>query len=111
MNEILFDYKESMEMGCNDLTRLLGESRISSTLTSLKSMTELRNMDGLALLTSGGAVAFSQSSNEMKVGFLAGAGVIAVATVLIRGYNERKREIRENPFSYVFYVNRWNGFK
>lgn len=109
VNEIMFEYQERIERGCSDLKRLLGEGRIQSTLASMKSLTELRNTDGLALLASGGALAFSQASNGLKFGFIAGAGAIAIATVYTRAKIERENAIRENPFSYVYYVNNWGS--
>jgi hypothetical protein len=96
---VLTQFGESIEIGLGDLTAQLNDARIATTAGSLS--------------------ALIQPSSKTLASFLIGAtlsvpiavggaisGLINIGRNLVGARNERRRELRDSPFSYLYHAER-----
>ena len=106
VQEITTDFKDDLILGINDLKHALKDSRITSTIKSVRSLINLQSP--ATLLTAGSLIA-------NKFGYLPEKAIIPIAIVsgsieLIFNYIEdsidKAAKIRDSPFSYVYHAQK-----
>lgn len=105
VNEIIVDYKETLEKGISDISALMKDSRISTIAGSLKTIFNIKSptLWGTFSVTAGCAPKISELPIELTVAGLATMGLIEIGCHLIGKRNEKKAMLRDSPFSYLYH--------
>jgi murein tripeptide amidase MpaA len=109
IKENTINFKETLSNGVDDLYAVLKDEKIAYGLKSMRSFMSLKSPTTAATIGS----ALNLENNWVDIPFsaniaiLVASGVIEVSTNIIDARNRERARIRENPFSYIYYANRW----
>jgi Family of unknown function (DUF6236) len=109
LKEIAITFQESIVTGVQDLSAVLGDSKIESTLKTFKSLINLKSPTAIASV---GAIA-NEKLNFVNVPFswealgLVTIGAIELSCNYIELRNKNRAKLRESPFSYIYQAQRY----
>lgn len=109
IKENAINFQESLVNGVNDLTAVLKDSKIDFSIKTLKSLINLKSPTTIAAL--GATLATKANLVEIPVNLgaigLATMGAIELTTSYIDNRNKQRAKLRESPFSYIYYANKY----
>ncbi|MES2748412.1 MAG: DUF6236 family protein [Bacteroidota bacterium] len=109
IKENAINFQETLLNGLNDLTAVMNDQRIDFGIKTLKSLISLKSPTALAAL--GTAIASKTNLIEVPVNLgaigLATMGAIELTTSYIDNRNKQRAKLRESPFSYIYYANKY----
>lgn len=109
IKENAINFQETLLNGVNDLSAVLKDQKIDFGVKTLKSMINLKSP---TIITAMGTTIASKANlidiplNLSVIG-LATMGAIEVTTNFIDNRNKQRAKLRESPFSYIYYANKY----
>lgn len=109
LKEAAMTFQESLITGVNDLSLVLGDSRIESTLKTFKSLINLKSP---TLIASAGTlvnekIKFVNLPFSWEVIGLATIGALELTCNFIEARNKSRVKLGESPFSYIYQGQRY----
>ncbi|EKT4510815.1 hypothetical protein AAIP42_002668 [Flavobacterium psychrophilum] len=103
------NFQETLLNGVNDLTAVLKDQRIDFGLKTLKSMINLKSPTMITAI--GTAVASKSNLIDIPLNLgiigIASMGALELTTNFIDNRNKQTAKLRESPFSYIYYANKY----
>jgi hypothetical protein len=107
--ETAINFKETLINGVNDLTAAISDSRIETAYKSFKSLIGVKSPT--TWLTAGAALNARYNLANIPLNweaFSIGAmGAVEIAGCYIEARNRERARLRESPFSYLYFANRY----
>lgn len=94
-----------IQMGVDEIHEFFGESRINGVLTSFRSLFEFKNPNLITSEIAG--LATYATTHHWQTSLVAAS--LNAGTVYVASRMALKKELRGNPFSYLFHANRQVG--
>lgn len=109
LKENAINFQESLVNGVNDLAAVLRDGKVDFSIKTLKSLINLKSPTVIATL--GTTLATKTNLIEVPVNLsaigLASMGAIELTTNYIENRNKQRAKLRESPFSYIYYANKY----
>lgn len=103
------NFQETLLNGVNDITAVLKDQRIDFGLKTLKSMINLKSPTMITAI--GTAVASKSNLIDIPLNLgiigIASMGALELTTSFIDNRNKQTAKLRESPFSYIYYANKY----
>lgn len=109
IKENAINFQETLLNGVNDLTAVLKDQRIDFGMKTLKSMINLKSPTMITAI--GTAVASKSNLIDIPLNLgiigIASMGALELTTSFIDNRNKQTAKLRESPFSYIYYANKY----
>ena len=112
MKEIAINFQETLLNGVDDLTAVLKDHRIDLRVKSLKSLINLKTPTSIATAMTAVGTLINSNLNlvsiplDLTVLGLGTIGTIELTANYIDNRNKKRAELRESPFSYIYYAKK-----
>lgn len=106
LKETTINFQDELVKGVSDLVQVLGDSKIETTLKTVKTLISLKSP---TLIASTGAI-INNSNNflnlpvELTTIGIGLMGAIELSTKYVELRNENRANLRNSPFSYLYYA-------
>jgi len=104
LKDVAASFEETLKTGVKDLNAVLGDSRVDTTVKTLKSLISLKSP---TLITTAGAVLNNKLGLvDLPISWasagIAAMGAIEITASFIEMRNRNRVKLRESPFSYIY---------
>jgi len=101
-------FKEEIEVGVNDITKLMNESGIRFVLGSIKTLINLKSpaLWGTILVAAGGVTDVADVPLEYSIPGLGFAAGVQVTHSLFNDWTKRRTDLACSPFSYLYHAEK-----
>lgn len=109
IKENAINFQETLINGVSDLTAVMKDQKIDFGVKTLKSLINLKSPTAITAI--GTAIASKTNLIEVPINLgvigLATMGSIELTTSYIDNRNKQRAKLRESPFSYIYYANKY----
>lgn len=107
--EIVINFKEMLINGVNDLSAVISDSGIETAYKSFKSLIDIKSPT--TWLTVGAFVNRRLNGGNIPLSWeafgIGAVGAVEIAGCYIEARNKERAKLRESPFSYLYYANKY----
>ena len=106
VRDVAVRFTESLERGVAELTQILSDARISTVVSSLRSLVNIKSPTSWSTvgILVGKATRIADLPIEWIIAGLGIVGAIEIGCHLVDSRNEQRAKLRESAFSYLYYT-------